>query len=229
MFSYRDKSQRRHPLGIIRPVSQWTQDYKTMDQQQSGKIQTTHSSFCCYSHLIFPSQHFQTDSNKYRHSLHMRCHNTPRNTKGNHFHTFTIMRSCHVSACGESRRGSGFQVAQAGGSAQLVWSTAGWEGEPYWKDINDFFLSPSSLKQVKAGPLHLSFPLCALHSLRAPPGRLVLRHYNYLSLLLTHAHTLVWLLGWGSTGHLLFRLCHLRFVHVQLMQFNTVHPMRWHK
>lgn len=136
MFSYRDKSQRRHPLGIIRPVSQSNQDYKPMDQQQSGKIQTSHSSFCCYSHLIFPLQHFQTDSIKYRHSLHMRCHNTPRNTKGNHFHTSWRY---HASACVESRTGGGFTVAQAASSAQLVWSTAGWEAEPYWKDISDFF------------------------------------------------------------------------------------------
>lgn len=118
MFNYLDKSQRRHPLGIIRSVSQCNQDYKTKDPQQSGKIQTTHSSFCCYSRLIFPSPHFQTDSIEYRHSLHMRCHNTPRNTRGNHFHTFSIMRSYHASVCVWSPGGG---EGSQGLVAQLSW------------------------------------------------------------------------------------------------------------
>lgn len=103
-------------------------------------------------------------------------------------------------------------TAEQAGSSSWHYLQAGWESEPYWKAIRDFFppsssLSPSRLKQVKAGPLHLLPSLC--RSLRAPPGRLVLYHYNHLFCSL-HTHTL--LLWRGRTGHILFKLCHFVFI-----------------
>lgn len=57
-----------------------------------------------------------------------------------------------------------------------------------------FFLSPSCLKQVKAGPLHLLPSLCC--SLWAPPGSLVLQHYNYLFCCLhVHMHSSIAVVG----------------------------------
>lgn len=50
-------------------------------------------------------------------------------------------------------------------------------------------LTPSCLKQVKAGPVDLRPSLCC--SLRAPPGSLVFQHYNYpfLPSRLTHVQS----------------------------------------
>lgn len=68
-----------------------------------------------------------------------------------------------------------------------------------------FFVSSMSETGQGRSPTHL-LP-SPRYSLRAPPGRLVFLHDNYLLFLLfTHAHTHLLLLGQGSTGHTLFRL-----------------------
>lgn len=84
--------------------------------------------------------------------------------------------------------------------AQLLRIPASLKGETYWNVISYlfgffvcfwgfflFFLSPSCLKQVKAGPLNLRPSLRC--SLRAPPGRLVFQHHNDPFCCHAHAHT----------------------------------------
>lgn len=141
-----------------------------------------------------------------RHSLHMRCHNSLKKYRRKPFshiyHHDGLPRKC---LCGVQEE-SGFTAAHAGSSAGVIYSWLG--GRALLESHQWFFcfLSPSCLKQVKAGLLHLLPSLCC--SLRAPPGRLVFRHYNYLFCCWhTHTHTPLLLLGWGSTGHTLFRLC----------------------
>lgn len=115
----------------------------------------------------------------------MRCHNPPqkyhRKPFSHIYHRDKLPCKCRV------QEESGFTAAQAGSSAGIIYSWLGGRAlleSHQWFFI--FFLSPSCLKQVKAGPLHL---LPSLHcSLRAPPGRLVFHHYNYL-FCCWHMHT----------------------------------------
>lgn len=131
-----------------------------------GKNLTSHSLLVLS--FDFPFAFLPTFGINCIHSLHRRGHNPLQNTTGNPLRTSTTGTSSHASACVKSRRKGGSQQLKP--VAQLVWRTAGWEGEPYWKVISDFSFC---LFHVWNRSRQVPSMSC---SLRAPPGRLVFHH-----------------------------------------------------
>lgn len=99
---------------------------------------------------------------------------------------------------------SGFPVAQTGSSAGIFYSWLwGWS----LTGKSSVFLSPSCLKQVKAGPLPSpSLPVLLFTSptwqISIPPLQLPFSSVD----ICTHTDTPLLLFCWGSTGNILFRL-----------------------
>lgn len=128
--------------------------------------------------FTFPPQHFQTDSINCQHSLHMRFNNPTQKYQNK---PFLRIYHCDKLPC----------KCLSELVAQLLCSTAGWEEEPYWKFIRDFFFCLLHVSNRSRQVPSISSPPLPSPLFMSPTWQISIPPPQVPFLLFTHAHTFI--------------------------------------